>query len=83
MAPLFAGLSLIIYYAFAGPTFVTTVGSPEKAKLATELGAERCALVKSSLGTPAGTPATWAKSGLVDPAFPRFAAAFGGEIASP
>jgi aspartokinase-like uncharacterized kinase len=49
--------------------------------LATQLGAERCILVKSSQTAPAaGTPATWARSGLVDAAFPRFAFAFGGEI---
>ena len=48
--------------------------------LATQLGAERCVLVKSSMAAPEGTPARWARSGLVDAAFPRFAAAFGGEV---
>jgi aspartokinase-like uncharacterized kinase len=48
--------------------------------LATQLGAERCVLVKSSLAAPVGTPASWRRSGLVDAAFPHFAGAFGGEI---
>ncbi|MGA0593698.1 uridylate kinase [Enterovirga sp. CN4-39] len=48
--------------------------------LATQLGAERCVLVKSSIAVPEGTPAAWSRAGLVDAAFPQFAARFGGEI---
>lgn len=47
--------------------------------LAARLGAVQLVIVKSraALGT---TPAAWAAEGLVDPAFPGYAAAFGGEV---
>lgn len=48
--------------------------------LATALGARRCILVKSANLSPDASPSALAKAGLVDAAFPRFAAAFPGEI---
>ncbi|MBD8908586.1 uridylate kinase [Methylorubrum zatmanii] len=48
--------------------------------LATALGARRCILVKSAKLSPDASPSALARAGLVDAAFPRFAAAFPGEI---
>lgn len=48
--------------------------------LATALGAGRCILVKSANLSPDTSPSALARAGLVDAAFPRFAAAFPGEI---
>lgn len=48
--------------------------------LAGVLGAERCILVKSANIPPWTDPATLARTGLVDAAFPRFAAAYPGAI---
>jgi aspartokinase-like uncharacterized kinase len=48
--------------------------------LARMLGVERCILVKSAKLTSQTDPAALARAGLVDAAFPRFAAAFGGTI---
>ena len=48
--------------------------------LATRLGASRLVLVKSA-SELAGNPADWAKAGLVDPTFPRYAVRFAGTIA--
>ncbi|CAX24181.1 Conserved protein (Orf21) involved in biosynthesis of tetrahydromethanopterin, putative kinase [Methylorubrum extorquens DM4] len=48
--------------------------------LAGMLGVERCILVKSAKLTSQTDPAALARAGLVDAAFPRFAAAFGGTI---
>jgi aspartokinase-like uncharacterized kinase len=47
--------------------------------LATRVGASRLVLVKSASDL-AGDPEVWAKSGLVDQAFPRHAARFAGTI---
>ena len=47
--------------------------------LATRLGAERCILQKSA-PVPTTDPQALAAAGLVDPAFPRFAALYPGEI---
>jgi len=48
--------------------------------LAGMLGVDRCILVKSVNLTSQTDPAALARAGLVDAAFPRFAAAFGGAI---
>ena len=48
--------------------------------LARRLGAGRCIFVKSANHDPAADLPTLVRSGLVDAAFPRFAAAFPGEI---
>lgn len=48
--------------------------------LATQLHAPRCLLVKSADGPPGATPSDLARLGLVDAAFPNFAAAYPGEI---
>lgn len=48
--------------------------------LAGMLGVDRCILVKSAKRPLQTDPAALARAGLVDGAFPRFAAAFGGTI---
>lgn len=48
--------------------------------LAARLGAARCLLVKSAPCPAGGTPEEWAEAGLVDRAFPGFAARFSGQI---
>ncbi|MEH3118562.1 MAG: uridylate kinase [Methylorubrum populi] len=48
--------------------------------LAARLGAERCVIVKSADIPPGADPAALARAGLVDAAFPRFAAAYPGDI---
>ncbi|GJE60058.1 hypothetical protein MPOCJGCO_2168 [Methylobacterium trifolii] len=49
--------------------------------LARETGAARCVLVKSADAPPGRSPAELARLGLVDAAFPAFAARFAGAIA--
>ena len=48
--------------------------------LARRLGAARCVLVKSAPCPEGGTPDEWTRLGLVDRAFPDFAARFSGKI---
>ncbi|MBS9478870.1 amino acid kinase family protein [Ancylobacter radicis] len=50
------------------------------AQLSTRLGAGRLVLVKSAPAAPGSRPQDWADAGLVDPLFPRYAAAFGGAV---
>lgn len=49
--------------------------------LACRLGAARCLLIKSAPCPTGGTPEEWAGAGLVDRAFPGFAARYLGRIA--
>ncbi len=48
--------------------------------LAEEVGAAACILVKSLAAPPGTGPADWARLGLVDAAFPAFAARYRGTI---
>lgn len=49
--------------------------------IAARIGAGRLTLVKSAPAAPGSTPDDWARAGLVDPLFPRYAATFGGSVA--